>query len=61
VGLAGSEPTSFSIPARRREALLEGFDEIDLTFKHRAKIESYGSRDRELRPWIYRVDLDIQS
>lgn len=56
VGQAGSEPVSFSAAARRREALLEGFDEIDLTFKHRAEIESYGSRDRELRPRIYATD-----
>lgn len=53
VGLADGEAVSFSVPARRREALLEGFDEIDLTLKHRDKIEGYGSRDRELRPWIY--------
>ncbi|QDF38789.2 3-isopropylmalate dehydratase small subunit [Bradyrhizobium symbiodeficiens] len=56
VGPAGGKPTSFSIPPRRREALLEGFDEIDLTLKHRARIENYGSRDRKLRPWIYATD-----
>ncbi|MET4201899.1 3-isopropylmalate dehydratase small subunit [Bradyrhizobium sp. LA6.12] len=56
VGLADGEPVSFSVPARRREALLEGFDEIDLTLKNQAKIETYRHRDRELRPWIYATD-----
>lgn len=47
--------TPFKIPARRREALLEGLDEIDLTLKQTARISNYQRDDRQRRPWIYAV------
>lgn len=47
------EPLRFSIPARRREALLEGLDEIDLTLKKKPQIQAFHERDRLLHPWIY--------
>jgi 3-isopropylmalate/(R)-2-methylmalate dehydratase small subunit len=52
-GFADGEPVPFTVAARQREALLDGLDEIDLTFKQRAKIQDYRTRDCELRPWIY--------
>lgn len=47
------ERLRFAIPARRREALLEGLDEIDLTLKKNAQIEAFRERDRRLHPWIH--------
>lgn len=47
------EPVRFSIPARRREALLEGLDEIDLTLKRKQQIQAFQERDKRLHPWIY--------
>ena len=44
---------SFEIPRLRREALLEGLDDIELTFKREAVIAAHQARDRKLRPWIY--------
>lgn len=52
-GFADGEPIPFSVVARRREALLEGLDEIDLTLKQQSKIHDFWQRDGELRPWIY--------
>jgi 3-isopropylmalate/(R)-2-methylmalate dehydratase small subunit len=43
----------FKVPARRREALLSGLDEIELTQQHGDRISAYQRRDRERRPWIY--------
>jgi 3-isopropylmalate/(R)-2-methylmalate dehydratase small subunit len=45
----------FTIPRRRREALLEGLDEIQLTLKQQPRISAYHQRDRQSRPWIYDV------
>lgn len=47
--------TPFKIPARRREALLAGLDEIDLTLKQTLQITQYQHADRQRRPWIYAV------
>lgn len=47
------EPVRFSIPARGREALLEGLDEIDLTLKRNQQIQAFQERDKRLHPWIY--------
>lgn len=47
------EPLRFWIPARRREALLEGLDEIDLTLKRKPQIQAFQARDKHLHPWIY--------
>ncbi|HUN96426.1 MAG TPA: 3-isopropylmalate dehydratase small subunit [Bradyrhizobium sp.] len=46
---------SFTIPPRRREALLEGLDEIQLTLKQQPRISAYHQHDRQSRPWIYDV------
>ena len=39
--------------SRRRIALLEGLDDIGLTMKHAAGIDSWQARDRLDRPWIW--------
>jgi 3-isopropylmalate/(R)-2-methylmalate dehydratase small subunit len=49
------EAKPFTIPPRRREALLEGVDEIQLTLKQQPRISAYHQQDRQSRPWIYDV------
>ena len=44
---------AFKIDPRRRAALLEGLDEIDLTLKRDADIRAFQAADRAKRPWIY--------
>jgi 3-isopropylmalate/(R)-2-methylmalate dehydratase small subunit len=44
---------AFNIPELRRQALLEGLDEIGLTLKRETVIADHQARDRARRPWIY--------
>jgi 3-isopropylmalate/(R)-2-methylmalate dehydratase small subunit len=60
VDLAGLSVTSpsgqrytFHVEPKRREALLEGLDEIGLTLKRTDEIAVFQARDRTERPWIY--------
>ncbi|MDH3320761.1 MAG: 3-isopropylmalate dehydratase small subunit [Betaproteobacteria bacterium] len=43
----------FEIGARRKQMLLEGLDEIDLTLALEPKIAAFQDADRTRRPWIY--------
>ena len=43
----------FEIDAERRQALLEGRDEIGMTLARDTDIRAYQDRDRAVRPWIY--------
>jgi 3-isopropylmalate/(R)-2-methylmalate dehydratase small subunit len=43
----------FLVEKRRREALLEGLDEIGMSLRHAADIAAFQAQDREQRPWIY--------
>jgi len=47
----------FRIPALRREAMLEGLDEVGLTLKRDPEITAFQSADRARRPWIYSEGL----
>ena len=51
----GSE-TAFSIDALRREALLQGLDDIALTMKRADEIARFQDADRARRPWVYAVE-----
>ena len=53
VHVDGQAPGLREIPGLRREALLEGLDDIELTLKPEAMIAAHQERDRRLRPWIY--------
>jgi 3-isopropylmalate/(R)-2-methylmalate dehydratase small subunit len=57
VAMAVTSPTGsrygFSLEARRRQALLEGLDEIGMTLRRAADIAAFQAQDREQRPWIY--------
>ena len=48
--------TAFRIDPLRREALLEGLDDIALTQKRGAEMAEFEARDRARRPWIYAVE-----
>lgn len=43
----------FDIDGERRQALLEGRDEIGMTLMRDAEIRAFQERDRSARPWIY--------
>jgi len=46
---------SFTMDAASREQLLEGLDEIDVTFKQRAAIDAFEAAYRPAHPWIFRA------
>ena len=48
--------TAFRIDRLRRDALIEGLDDIGLTAKRAGEIAEFQSRDRVRRPWIYAVE-----
>jgi 3-isopropylmalate/(R)-2-methylmalate dehydratase small subunit len=47
------ERISFTIDDQRREALLQGLDDIGLTNKCAHSIDSWQQDDRQQRPWIW--------
>jgi 3-isopropylmalate/(R)-2-methylmalate dehydratase small subunit len=49
------EAFGFDIDAQRRQALLEGLDEIGRTFKLGGEIEAWQVRDRLERPWVWEL------
>ncbi|SIT51504.1 3-isopropylmalate isomerase subunit [Paraburkholderia piptadeniae] len=53
VGVVGEPPIPFDFPDERREALLEGIDEIDQTLRHNARILAFQRDDASKRPWVY--------
>lgn len=50
---AGAMVVRFDIDSDTKEMLLEGIDEISLTQRNAASIDTFERRDRENRPWIY--------
>ena len=53
---AGAMVVRFDIDPDAKEMLLEGIDEISLTQRNAASIDTFEQRDRENRPWIYLND-----
>lgn len=47
------EEFGFEIDAFRKQALLEGLDEIGLTLQHAAEIRAYEERRRREAPWLF--------
>lgn len=43
----------FTIDARRRDALLEGLDDVALTMKRQGDIVAWQAQDRAARPWMW--------
>jgi 3-isopropylmalate/(R)-2-methylmalate dehydratase small subunit len=48
--------TPFAIDRLRREALLDGLDDIGLTLKRAGEISAFQDRDRAERPWIWATE-----
>jgi 3-isopropylmalate/(R)-2-methylmalate dehydratase small subunit len=44
---------AFEVPAERRAALLEGFDEIQVILRMQSDIDAFEVADRKERSWIY--------
>ena len=49
----GGRPVAFEVNALRREALLQGLDDLGLTLQRLAAIEAFEKHDRERRPWAW--------
>ncbi|AGU53518.1 3-isopropylmalate dehydratase, small subunit [Variovorax paradoxus B4] len=49
----GMAALHFALPARRREGLLRGLDDLELTLARSAEIDAFQARDAQARPWIY--------
>ena len=45
---------SFTIEDDRRDALLQGLDEIGMTLKYETDIAAFQTRNAEARPWVHR-------
>jgi 3-isopropylmalate/(R)-2-methylmalate dehydratase small subunit len=43
----------FAVDARRREAMLEGLDDVALTLKRQAEILAWQARDQAARGWAW--------
>ena len=56
VQLPDRAPLGFEIEARRKQALLQGLDEIDASLTHADAIDAWQARDRAARPWIWQLD-----
>ena len=47
------EEVAFDLEPIRRDAMLEGLDEIGLTLKHTEAIAAFQTQDRAARPWVW--------
>ena len=48
-------PVPFEIDALRRDALLSGQDDIQMTLARRGEIDRYQAADIKRRPWVYAI------
>jgi 3-isopropylmalate/(R)-2-methylmalate dehydratase small subunit len=55
--LGAGQAVGFSIDPARREQLLNGWDDIDLTLRHKATIEAFGHARAAAHPWTRPVRL----
>jgi len=55
ISTPSGERMLFEIDGERRQALLEGRDEISMTLTRDADIRTFQERDRMARPWIYQT------
>jgi len=46
----------FDLDPFRKECLVAGIDEIDLTLRHESELGEYERRQREETPWLYSAD-----
>jgi len=53
VSAPGEKPMHFDIDASRKEALVNGWDEIGLTLRHADDIKAYEEKRKKAEPWIF--------
>jgi 3-isopropylmalate/(R)-2-methylmalate dehydratase small subunit len=51
--VAWGEMIPFEMEATRRQAMLDGLDDIGQTLQHIATIEAFQTEDRKRRPWVW--------
>ena len=51
----GGSRYAFDISQLRKEALVEGLDELGLTLKREPQIAAFEAADRARRPWIHKI------
>lgn len=56
ISLANGQHISFSVPESRRQALLQGLDEIGQTLVRRLTIDDFEDRLAQEQPWIFACD-----
>jgi 3-isopropylmalate/(R)-2-methylmalate dehydratase small subunit len=49
----GDDAMHFDIEPSRKESLLNGWDEIGLTLRHKDEIQAYEERRKKAEPWIF--------
>lgn len=52
----GGPPIAFTLPSFRRDMLLSGADEVEVTLRRQDAIAAWQSSSRRLRPWEMRSD-----
>ena len=57
IELPDATAISFTMEADRRQALLEGLDEIGQTLIYKKDIDAFQRQDRLQRPWAYEADF----
>lgn len=50
----------FDLDPADRQVLLQGLDPITVATRHQEDIAAFQRRDRQLRPWIWRSELQLQ-
>lgn len=55
ITVEGGASVAFQMPDQQREALLNGWDEVDQDLRRLEEIATFRERDARLRPWVYAV------
>jgi 3-isopropylmalate/(R)-2-methylmalate dehydratase small subunit len=50
---ASTKPFNFDVDASRKESLVNGWDEIGLTLRHKDEIKAYEEKRKRTEPWIF--------
>jgi len=56
ISAADGLAVTFQIDGLKRAALLDGLDEITMTFRRSAEIDDYQARQRRAKPWLYEIN-----
>jgi 3-isopropylmalate/(R)-2-methylmalate dehydratase small subunit len=55
ISAADGQAVNFQIDDLKKAALLDGLDEITMTFRRSAEIDDYQARQRHAKPWLYEM------